>query len=293
MKQAKIAVTITKRDSQSLDKYFHDISKLKLLTMDEEVLLCGKIRQGDQLAIHKLVNSNLRFVISVSKIYQHKGLALCDLINEGNIGLIKAAAKFDETKGFKFISFAVYWIRQAVMQAITEQTRTVKLPFNQVYGISKMNKASAHLEQQLQRTPTIGEISEHSGIEEWKVKDYFSHSRLSVSLNAQTHIDSEQSLLDVLKNECPEPDNELIKESLTDNLLHLLNTLPKREAQIMTLYLGIGEPHALQLEDIALLFDLSKERVRQIKDKALKELRRRGKPFLSKLGIYSANIMEQ
>lgn len=290
MKSTKITVSITKRDSASLDKYFNDISKIKLLSVEQEVLLCRKIRQGDQLATNKLISANLRFVISVSKRYQHKGLGLGDLINEGNIGLIKAAAKFDETKGFKFISFAVYWIKQAVMQAITEQTRTVKLPFNQVYGISKTNKASAALEQQLQRIPTTSEISAHSGIEEWKVKDYMSHSKLGVSLHAPAHADHDQSLLEILKNDCTEPDEALVKVSLTDNLLQLLNTLPKREAQIMTLFLGIGEPYALQLDDIAMLFGLSKERVRQIKDKALKELRRRGKPFLFKLGIYDAQV---
>jgi len=286
----KITQSITKRDSASLDKYLNDISRIKLLTIEEEVLLCQKIKQGDQSAIDRLIKANLRFVVSVAKQYQHKGLGLGDLINEGNIGLIKAASKFDESKGFRFISFAVYWIKQSVMQAITEQTRTVKLPFNQVYGISKTNKASSALEQELQRTPTCREISERLGIEEWKIKDYYNNAKISVSLNSAIQIDEERSLIEVIKCDCPETDEELLKGSLTDNLLHLLNTLPKREAQIMTLYLGIGEPYALQLEDIAIIFNLSKERVRQIKDKALKELRRRGKPYLSKLGIYNSGI---
>jgi RNA polymerase primary sigma factor len=290
MKQMKITQSITKRDSASLDKYLNDISRIKLLTIEEEVLLCQKIKQGDQSAIDRLIKANLRFVVSVAKQYQHKGLGLGDLINEGNIGLIKAASKFDESKGFRFISFAVYWIKQSVMQAITEQTRTVKLPFNQVYGISKTNKTSATLEQELQRTPTCAEISERLGIEEWKIKDYYNNAKISVSLNSAVHVDEERSLIEVIKCDCPETDEDLLKGSLTDNLLHLLNTLPKREAQIMTLYLGIGEPYALQLEDIAIIFNLSKERVRQIKDKALKELRRRGKPYLSKLGIYSSGI---
>ena len=290
MKQMKITQSITKRDSASLDKYLNDISRIKLLTIEEEVLLCQKIKQGDQSAIDRLIKANLRFVVSVAKQYQHKGLGLGDLINEGNIGLIKAASKFDESKGFRFISFAVYWIKQSVMQAITEQTRTVKLPFNQVYGISKTNKASSALEQELQRTPTCREISERLGIEEWKIKDYYNNAKISVSLNSAIQIDEERSLIEVIKCDCPETDEELLKGSLTDNLLHLLNTLPKREAQIMTLYLGIGEPYALQLEDIAIIFNLSKERVRQIKDKALKELRRRGKPYLSKLGIYNSGI---
>lgn len=290
MKQMRITPTITKRDSASLDKYLNDISRIKLLTIDEEVLLCQKIKQGDQSAIDRLINANLRFVVSVAKQYQHKGLSLGDLINEGNIGLIKAASKFDESKGFRFISFAVYWIKQSVMQAITEQTRTVKLPFNQVYGISKTNKTSSVLEQELQRTPTAGEISERLGIEEWKIKDYYNNSKLSVSLNSAVNVDEDRCLIEVIKCDCPETDEHLLKGSLTDNLLHLLNTLPKREAQIMTLYLGIGEPYALQLEDIAIIFNLSKERVRQIKDKALKELRRRGKPYLSKLGIYNSGI---
>lgn len=286
----KITQSITKRDSASLDKYLNDISRIKLLTIEEEVLLCQKIKQGDQSAIDRLIKANLRFVVSVAKQYQHKGLGLGDLINEGNIGLIKAASKFDESKGFRFISFAVYWIKQSVMQAITEQTRTVKLPFNQVYGISKTNKASSVLEQELQRTPTCSEISERLGVEEWKIKDYYNNAKISVSLNAVVQLDEERSLIDVIKCDCPDTDEELLKGSLTDNLLHLLNTLPKREAQIMTLYLGIGEPYALQLEDIAIIFNLSKERVRQIKDKALKELRRRGKPYLSKLGIYNSGL---
>jgi RNA polymerase primary sigma factor len=290
MKQMRITASITKRDSASLDKYLNDISRIKLLSIDEEVRLCEKIRQGDELAIEKLVKSNLRFVVSVAKQYQHKGLSLGDLINEGNIGLIKAASKFDETKGFRFISFAVYWIKQSVMQAITEQTRTVKLPFNQVYGISKTNKTSSKLEQDLQRTPTVCEISEYLGIEEWKIKDYYNNSKMSVSLDSLVNVDEERCLIDVIKNDCPDPDDEMVRGSLTDNLLHLLNTLPKREAEIMTLYLGIGEPYALQLEDIAIIYNLSKERVRQIKDKALKELRRRGKPYLSKLGIYNSEI---
>jgi len=286
----KITQSITKRDSASLDKYLNDISRIKLLTIEEEVLLCQKIKQGDQSAIDRLIKANLRFVVSVAKQYQHKGLGLGDLINEGNIGLIKAASKFDESKGFRFISFAVYWIKQSVMQAITEQTRTVKLPFNQVYGISKTNKASSVLEQELQRTPTCSEISERLGVEEWKIKDYYNNAKISVSLNAVVQLDEERSLIDVIKCDCPDTDEDLLKGSLTDNLLHLLNTLPKREAQIMTLYLGIGEPYALQLEDIAIIFNLSKERVRQIKDKALKELRRRGKPYLSKLGIYNSGL---
>ena len=286
----KITQSITKRDSASLDKYLNDISRIKLLTIEEEVLLCQKIKQGDQSAVERLIKANLRFVVSVAKQYQHKGLGLGDLINEGNIGLIKAASKFDESKGFRFISFAVYWIKQSVMQAITEQTRTVKLPFNQVYGISKTNKTSSVLEQELQRTPTCSEISERLGIEEWKIKDYYNNAKISVSLNSSVHVDEDRSLIEVIKCDCPETDEQLVKGSLTDNLLHLLNTLPKREAQIMTLYLGIGEPYALQLEDIAIIFNLSKERVRQIKDKALKELRRRGKPYLSKLGIYNSGI---
>jgi RNA polymerase primary sigma factor len=290
MKQMRITASITKRDSASLDKYLNDISRIKLLSIDEEVRLCEKIRQGDELAIEKLVKSNLRFVVSVSKQYQHKGLSLGDLINEGNIGLIKAASKFDETKGFRFISFAVYWIKQSVMQAITEQTRTVKLPFNQVYGISKTNKTASKLEQELQRTPTAYEISEYLGLEEWKIKDYYSNAKLSVSLDSLVNVDEEKCLIDIIKNDSPDPDDQLVRGSLTDNLLHLLNTLPKREAEIMTLYLGIGEPYALQLEDIAIIFNLSKERVRQIKDKALKELRRRGKPYLSKLGIYNSQV---
>ncbi len=288
MKQKRITATITNRDALSLDKYLHDISKIKLLTIDQEVLLCQMIRTGEARAVEKLIESNLRFVVSVAKQYQHKGLSLGDLINEGNIGLIKAASKFDETKGFRFISFAVHWIRQSVMQAVTEQTRTVKLPFNQVYGISRTNKACARLEQELQRSPTITEIAERMGVEDLKIEDYLTNGRLNISLNSSLNADKEKTLIEVLKCDCPDTDEPLIKLSLTENLLQLLNSLPKREAQVMRLYLGIGELHPLQLDDIALLLRLSKERVRQVKDKALKELRRRGKPFLRKLGIFGA-----
>jgi RNA polymerase primary sigma factor len=288
MKQKPITASITNRDALSLDKYLHDISKIKLLSIDQEVLLCQMIRAGEERAVKKLIESNLRFVVSVAKQYQHKGLSLGDLINEGNIGLIKAASKFDETKGFRFISFAVHWIRQSVMQAVTEQTRTVKLPFNQVYGITRTNRASARLEQELQRSPTITEIAEHLGVEDLKIEDYLTNGRLNISLNSSLNADEEKTLMEILKCDCPDTDEHLIKSSLTENLLQLLNSLPKREAQVMRLYLGIGEHYPLQLDDIALILRLSKERVRQVKDKALKELRRRGKPFLSKLGIFGA-----
>jgi RNA polymerase primary sigma factor len=214
---------------------------------------------------------------------------LGDLINEGNIGLIKAASKFDETKGFRFISFAVHWIRQLVMQAVTEQTRTVKLPFNQVYGISRTNKACAKLEQELQRSPSVTEIAEHMGVEELKIEDYLTNGRLNVSLNMSVNEDKDRTLMEILKCDCPDTDDHLIKSSLTENLLQLVNSLPKREAQVMRLFLGIGEEYPLGLDDIAIILCLSKERVRQVKDKALKELRRRGKPFLSKLGIFGAS----
>jgi RNA polymerase primary sigma factor len=286
MKSKRITVSITNRDALSLDKYLHDISKIKLLSIDQEVALCQMIKMGEPRAVEKLIEANLRFVVSVAKQYQHKGLSLGDLINEGNIGLIKAASKFDETKGFRFISFAVHWIRQSVMQAVTEQTRTVKLPFNQVYGISKTNKTCSVLEQELQRTPTIKEIAERLGVEDLKIEDYLSNGRLNVSLNSTLNADKEHTLIEILKCDCADTDDHLIKSSLTENLLQLLNSLPKREAQIMRLYLGIGEPYPLQLEDIAMILRLSKERVRQVKDKAMRELRRRGKPFLSKLGIF-------
>jgi RNA polymerase primary sigma factor len=289
MNSRRITISITNRDALSLDKYLHDISKIKLLTIDQEVALCAMIRAGDPFAIEKLIKSNLRFVVSIAKKYQHKGLSLGDLINEGNIGLIKAASKFDETKGFRFISFAVHWIRQLVMQAVTEQTRTVKLPFNQVYGISRTNKACAKLEQELQRSPSITEIAEHMGVEELKIEDYLTNGRLNVSLNMSVNEDKDRTLMEIIKCDCPDTDDHLIKLSLTENLLQLVNSLPKREAQVMRLFLGIGEEYPLGLDDIAIILCLSKERVRQVKDKALKELRRRGKPFLSKLGIFGAS----
>ena len=285
MRHLKIGLTITGRDSASLDKYLMDISKIPLLTAEEEILLSRKIKAGDELAYHHLVNANLRFVVSVAKQYQHRGLVLGDLINEGNIGLIKAAGRFDDTLGFKFISFAVWWIRQTIMQALAEQTRVVRLPLNQVAAISRINKAIAKLEHRFERHPTVAEISEFIGIGTEFIQDYLSHAGLSVSLDSPTQGLTDHSLGEYLEGDLAMPDEGMVQNSAFQEVDHLIKTLPKRQAHIIRLYYGIGTEEPKQLHDIAEIYGLSKERVRQIKDQALKELKRRGSPYFVKLGI--------
>lgn len=275
MRQLKITKSITNRDSASLDKYLHEIGKEELITAEDEVQLARRIKEGDQIALEKLVKANLRFVVSVSKQYQNQGLTLPDLINEGNLGLIKAAQRFDETRGFKFISYAVWWIRQSILQAIAEQARIVRLPLNQVGSLNQINKAFSKLEQEFEREPSPSEIAEMLETSEDKVKDSLKVSGRHVSVDAPFKDDDDGgSLLDVLANDnTPNSDNSLINESLLKEINRSLDTLTERESEIVKLFFGIGIPHPLSLEEIGEKFELTRERVRQIKEKAIRRLR--------------------
>ena len=275
MRQLKISKQITNRESQSLDKYLQEIGKVDLLTPDEEVELARRIKQGDQIALEKLTKANLRFVVSVAKQYQNQGLSLGDLINEGNLGLIKAAKRFDETRGFKFISYAVWWIRQSILQALAEQSRIVRLPLNRVGALNKIGKAFSKLEQEFEREPSPEEISEVlENMSEDEISDTLKISGRHVSVDAPFVQGEENRLLDVLENDSePNPDNELINESLSKEVERALSTLTQREAEVIRLYFGIGVEHSLTLEEIGEKFDLTRERVRQIKEKAIRRLR--------------------
>ena len=288
MRQLKISKQITNRESQSLDKYLQEIGKVDLLTPDDEVELARRIREGDQEALEKLTKANLRFVVSVAKQYQNQGLSLGDLINEGNLGLIKAAKRFDETRGFKFISYAVWWIRQSILQALAEQSRIVRLPLNRVGALNKIGKAFSKLEQQFEREPSPEEISEVlEGMSEAEVSDTLKISGRHISMDAPLVQGEENRLLDVLENdEEPDPDSGLINESLSKEVERALSTLTQREAEVIRLYFGIGVEHSLTLEEIGEKFDLTRERVRQIKEKAIRRLRHtsRSKGLKSYLG---------
>ncbi|MEM6268490.1 MAG: sigma-70 family RNA polymerase sigma factor [Bacteroidota bacterium] len=275
MRQLKISKQITNRESQSLDKYLQEIGKVDLLTPDDEVELARRIREGDHAALEKLTKANLRFVVSVAKQYQNQGLSLGDLINEGNLGLIKAAKRFDETRGFKFISYAVWWIRQSILQALAEQSRIVRLPLNRVGALNKIGKAFSKLEQQFEREPSPQEISEIlDGMSENEVQDTLKISGRHISMDAPLVQGEENRLLDVLENEEePNPDAGLINESLSKEVERALSTLTQREAEVIRLYFGIGVEHSLTLEEIGEKFDLTRERVRQIKEKAIRRLR--------------------
>ncbi|MEM7660303.1 MAG: sigma-70 family RNA polymerase sigma factor [Bacteroidota bacterium] len=275
MRQLKISKQITNRESQSLDKYLQEIGKVELLTPDEEVHLAQRIKQGDQVALEKLTKANLRFVVSVAKQYQNQGLSLGDLINEGNLGLIKAAKRFDETRGFKFISYAVWWIRQSILQALAEQSRIVRLPLNRVGALNKIGKAFSKLEQEFEREPSPEEIAEVlENMSEDEISDTLKISGRHVSVDAPFVQGEENRLLDVLENDAePNPDNELINESLSKEVERALSTLTQREAEVIRLYFGIGVEHSLTLEEIGEKFDLTRERVRQIKEKAIRRLR--------------------
>ena len=279
MRQLRITKQVTNRgETPSLDKYLHDIGKVPLLTADEEAELARRIRNGDEDALEKLTNANLRFVVSVAKQYQNQGITLSDLINEGNLGLIKAAHRFDETKGFKFISFAVWWIRQAILQAIAEQSRIVRLPMNKVGVINKIYKTMGILEQELQREPKISEIAERMGMTEDEVKDSRKNSPRHLSMDASLTSDEDTNMYDVMRNEnTAPPDRELIYESLQQELGAVIDTLPEREAEILKLFYGLGSKHPLTLDEIGEKFDLSRERVRQIKEKAIRRLRHNAK----------------
>ncbi|HWK99188.1 MAG TPA: RNA polymerase sigma factor RpoD/SigA [Parapedobacter sp.] len=273
MRQLKITQSITNRESQSLDKYLHEIGKVDLITAEEEVILAQKIREGDQAALERLTKTNLRFVVSVAKQYQNQGLTLGDLINEGNLGLIKAAKRFDETKGFKFISYAVWWIRQSILQAIAEQSRIVRLPLNQVGSLSKISKAFSKLEQEYEREPSPEELADILETTVDKVSDTLSNSGRHVSMDAPFVQGEENTLLDVLENADPDTDSSLIDESLSEEIKRSLATLTEREREIIVLFFGLGSNHQLSLEEIGEKFNLTRERVRQIKDKALQRLR--------------------
>ena len=274
MRQLKISKQITNRESQSLDKYLQEIGKVDLLTPDEEVTLAQRIRAGDQQALEKLTKANLRFVVSVAKQYQNQGLSLGDLINEGNLGLIKAAKRFDETRGFKFISYAVWWIRQSILQALAEQSRIVRLPLNRVGSLNKISKSFSELEQKFEREPSPEEIAEVLELTTSEVVDTLKISGRHVSVDAPFVQGEENRLLDVLENEDEEsPDTSLMNDSLRKEVQRALSTLTKREADVITLYFGLNGESALTLEEIGEKFNLTRERVRQIKEKAIRRLR--------------------
>jgi RNA polymerase primary sigma factor len=274
MRQLKISKQITNRESQSLDKYLQEIGKVDLLTADEEVVLAKRIREGDQLALEKLTKANLRFVVSVAKQYQNQGLSLGDLINEGNLGLIKAAQRFDETRGFKFISYAVWWIRQSILQALAEQSRIVRLPLNRVGSLNKISKTFSELEQKFEREPSPEELAEVLEITANEVVDTMKISGRHVSMDAPFVQGEENSLLDVLENDGDEkPDDGLMNDSLRKEVQRALSTLTQREADVITLYFGLNGEHAMTLEEIGEKFNLTRERVRQIKEKAIRRLR--------------------
>ena len=283
MRQLKITKSITNRESQSLDKYLQEISKETLITAEEEVLLAQRIKEGDQVALEKLIKSNLRFVISVAKQYQNQGLTLPDLINEGNLGLIKAAQRFDETRGFKFISYAVWWIRQSILQALAEQSRIVRLPLNQVGSLNKLNKTFSRLEQQYERAPSEHELADELEVTSTKVTDTLRVGGRHVSVDAPFQEGEDNSLLDVLINsDSPTADTDLMIESLQREIKRSLSTLSEREREVIILFFGIGMKHGLTLEEIGTKFDLTRERVRQIKEKAIRRLRQTSRSKLLK-----------
>ena len=286
MRQLKISKQITNRESQSLDKYLQEIGKVDLLTPDEEVELAKRIKEGDQIALEKLTKANLRFVVSVAKQYQNQGLSLGDLINEGNLGLIKAAQRFDETRGFKFISYAVWWIRQSILQALAEQSRIVRLPLNRVGSLNKISKTFSELEQKYEREPSPEELAEVLDVTTAEVVDTMKISGRHVSMDAPFVQGEENSLLDVLENDSEEtPDSGLMNDSLRREVQRALSTLTQREADVITLYFGLNGEHSMTLEEIGQKYNLTRERVRQIKEKATRRLRHSSrsnslKPFL-------------
>jgi RNA polymerase primary sigma factor len=283
MRQLKITKSITNRESQSLDKYLQEIGREELITAEQEVELAQRIKQGDQVALEKLTKANLRFVVSVAKQYQNQGLTLPDLINEGNLGLIKAAQRFDETRGFKFISYAVWWIRQSILQALAEQSRIVRLPLNQVGSLNKINKAFSKLEQEFERPPSPNELANALDLPEDKVKDTIKVSGRHVSVDAPFVDGEDNSLLDVMvNNDSPKADRLLMMESLQREIERSLSTLTERERDVIRLFFGIGMQHGLTLEEIGAKFDLTRERVRQIKEKAIRRLRHTSRSKLLK-----------
>ena len=283
MRQLKITKQVTNRETASLDKYLQEIGKVDLITADEEVELAQRIKAGDQRALEKLTKANLRFVVSVAKQYQNQGLTLPDLINEGNLGLIKAAQRFDETRGFKFISYAVWWIRQSILQALAEQSRIVRLPLNKIGSINKINKMYALLEQSNERPPSAEEIAKELDMTVNDVKESMKNSGRHLSMDAPLVEGEDSNLYDVLRSgESPNPDRELIHESLQTEIERALETLTPREADVVRLYFGLGDQHPMTLEEIGETFDLTRERVRQIKEKAIRRLRQGNRSTLLK-----------
>ena len=274
MRQLKITKQVTNRETASLDKYLQEIGKVDLITAEEEVELAQRIKAGDQIALEKLTKANLRFVVSVAKQYQNQGLTLPDLINEGNLGLIKAAKRFDETRGFKFISYAVWWIRQSILQALAEQSRIVRLPLNKIGSINKINKTYAFLEQAHERAPSAEEIAKELDMTVNDVKESLKNSGRHVSMDAPLVEGEDSNLYDVLNSgESPNPDRTLLHESLKTEIERALETLTPREADVVRLYFGLGDQHAMTLEEIGETFDLTRELVRQIKEKAIRRLK--------------------
>lgn len=284
MRQLKITKQITNRETQSLDKYLLEISKYDLITAEEEVELAGKIRAGDENALQKLTKANLRFVISVSKQYQNQGLSLSDLINEGNLGLIKAAQRFDEKRGFKFISYAVWWIRQSILQAIAEHARIVRLPLNKIGTINKINKTFSTLEQEYERAPSVSEVAETLEVSEKEVKKAQHISGRHVSMDAPLGADSDNDMYEVFASKDNETnaEDDLLEGSLNDEIGRILDTLAPREADIIKLYFGINQSYPLTLEEIGDKFDLTRERVRQLKEKGLRKLKQKSRSKLLK-----------
>jgi RNA polymerase primary sigma factor len=287
MRQLKIVKQITNRESESLDKYLQEIGKVDLITAEMEVDLAKRIRQGDQVALEKLTKANLRFVVSVAKQYQNHGLTLGDLINEGNVGLIKAAMRFDETRGFKFISYAVWWIRQSIMQALAEQSRVVRLPLNRVGSLNKVLKTFSTLEQKYQREPSVEELAEFMEVPVEEVESTMRSAGRHISVDAPFVNGEDNTLLDVLESSKDEtPDSELIMDSLKREVSRALSTLTKRESEIISSYYGLNDNHPMTLEEIGEKFNITRERVRQIKEKATRRLRHtsRSKSLKSYLG---------
>ena len=274
MRQLKISKQITNRDTGTLDKYLSDIAKERLLTTDEEVELAQRIKEGDQAALDKLVRANLRFVVSVAKQYQNQGLSLQDLINEGNLGLVKAAQRFDETRGFKFISYAVWWIRQSILQAVAEQARIIRLPMNQVGALTKVKKAASALEQKLERRPTVKEIADAVDMPEDKVEQLMSISSRHVSTDAPLDESDDANFLDIyVQDDEVQTDTAVEQESTRKAIRNSLDRLSEKERTIICMYFGLGMPREYSLEEIAMKLDISRERTRQIRDRALRKLK--------------------
>jgi RNA polymerase primary sigma factor len=274
MRQLKIVKQVTSRDTASLEKYLQEIGKVQLITADEEVTLAQRIKLGDWSALDKLTKANLRFVVSVAKQYQNQGLSLQDLINEGNVGLIKAAQRFDETRGFKFISYAVWWIRQSIMQALAEQSRIVRLPLNRIGTLNRINKAYAKLEQEFEREPNSSEIAKLLEVDEEEVMVSLKNAGRHLSMDAPLLTDDNNNMYDVIKSdESPDPESELINDSLKIEIERAISTLTNREADILRLYYGLNDTISISLDEIADKYALTRERVRQIKEKAIKRLK--------------------